>query len=130
MESYEEWEDRYYNKKIINVMDFFKKYQDILKKLEIDIKEGEYTYHEYELLKMDILWYYQDEEDNEYTKSIEEKGVLQLSINTFTQLAFSYINMKEAMILNDINENKNNKNAIHLLEVLFDKKENYINEYV
>jgi len=63
-------------------------------------------------------------------KKVEEKGALQLSINTFTQLAFSYINMKEAMILNDINENKNNKDAIHLLEVLFDKKENYINEYV
>ena len=53
-----------------------------------------------------------------------------MSINTFTQLAFSYINIKEAMILNDINENKNNQDAIHLLEVLFDKKENYINEYV
>jgi len=63
-------------------------------------------------------------------KKVEEKGALQLSINTFTQLAFSYINMKEAMILNDINENKNNQDAIHLLEVLFDKKENYINEYV
>ena len=63
-------------------------------------------------------------------RKVEEEGALQLSINTFTQLAFSYINMKEAMILNDINENKNNKDAIHLLEVLFDKKENYINEYV
>ena len=63
-------------------------------------------------------------------KNVDEECNLQLSINTFTQLAFSYINIKEAMILNDINENKYNKDAIHLLEVLFDKKENYINEYV
>ena len=55
MGAYEKWEDRYYNKKIINVMDYFKKYQEILKKLEIDIKEGEYTHHEYELLKMEIV---------------------------------------------------------------------------
>jgi hypothetical protein len=32
------------------------------------------------------------------------------------------------MILNDINEN--DQDAIRLLEILFDKKENYINEYV
>ena len=63
-------------------------------------------------------------------KNVNEKCNLQLSINTFTQLAFSYINIKEAMILNDINETENNKDAIRLLEVLFDKKENYINEYV
>ena len=67
---------------------------------------------------------------NTEVKNVNEKCNLQLSINTFTQLAFSYINIKEAMILNDINETENNKDAIRLLEVLFDKKENYINEYV
>ena len=61
-------------------------------------------------------------------KKVEENADLQLSINTFSQLAFSYINIKEAMILNDIN--KDNKEAIRLLDILFDKKENYINEYV
>ena len=95
MESYEEWEDRYYNKKIINVMDFFKKYQDILKRLEIDIKEGEYTRHEYELFKMDILWYYQDGEDDEYTKSIKEKGVLPYEYqNLINQINFIHYKYK------------------------------------
>lgn len=90
----DEREDKYYNKKIINVMNFFKNYQETLKKLGIDIKEGEYTRHEYELLKMDILWYYRDEEDNEYTKSIEEKGVLpyeyQNLINQINFIGYKY----------------------------------------
>lgn len=76
MESYEKWEDRYYNKKIINVKECYKDCLEVLKKLQIDVKEGEYTQHEYELFKMDVLSYYPDEQDNEYTKSISEKGVL------------------------------------------------------
>ena len=31
---------------------------------------------------------------------------------------------------NNINKNEKNKEAIHLFELLFKKKENYINEYV
>jgi len=34
------------------------------------------------------------------------------------------------MILNNINKNEKNKGAIDLFEILFNKKENYINEYV
>ena len=63
-------------------------------------------------------------------KKTNEKSNLDLSINTFSQLAFSYIDIKEAIILNNINKNEKNKEAIDLLEVLFIKKENYINQYV
>ena len=63
-------------------------------------------------------------------KKIKGECDLHLSINTFTQLAFSYIDIKEAMILNNINKNEKNKEAIDLFEILFNKKENYINEYV
>lgn len=48
-------------------------------------------------------------------------------INTITQLAFSYIDIDEALTIN----NKNiNDNTIKLLNEIFKKKENYINEYV
>ena len=63
-------------------------------------------------------------------KKIKGECDLHLSINTFTQLAFSYIDIKEAMILNNINKNEKNKEVIDLFEILFNKKENYINEYV
>lgn len=55
---------------------------------------------------------------------------LYLNINNFTQLAFSYVDIKDIMILNNINQDASNKDAIHLLKILFNKKENYINEYV
>ena len=63
-------------------------------------------------------------------KKIKGECNLHLSINTFTQLAFSYIDIKEAMILNNINKNEKNKEVLDLFELLFNKKENYINEYV
>lgn len=81
MVEYNEKEDKFYNKKIINVMNYFRDYIDILKKLEIYINEGEYTHYEYELFKREILWFYPDEQDNEDTKSIEEKGVEQEEFN-------------------------------------------------
>ena len=52
------------------------------------------------------------------------------TINTISQLAFSYINIKEALILNDIDENHINKDIIKLFNIIFEKKDNYINEYV
>jgi len=94
MVDYNEREHNYYNKKIINVMDFFKNYQEILKKLGIDIKEGKYTHYEYEIFKTEILWYYPDEQDEENTKSIDEKGVLtyefQNLINQINLIGYKY----------------------------------------
>ena len=52
------------------------------------------------------------------------------SINTITQLAFSYINIKEAFILNDIEDGNIKKEVIDLFNTIFEKKDNYINEYV
>ena len=49
-------------------------------------------------------------------KKIKGECDLHLSINTFTQLAFSYIDIKEAMILNNINKNEKNKEVIDLFE--------------
>ena len=52
---------------------------------------------------------------------------MEFNINTITQLAFSYINGKEAYLLNDLKENKK---VIEFLDLIFVKKENYINEYI
>lgn len=52
---------------------------------------------------------------------------VEFNINTITQLAFSYINGKEAYLLNDLKENKK---VIEFLDLIFVKKENYINEYI
>lgn len=52
---------------------------------------------------------------------------VEFDINTISQLAFSYINGKEAYLLNNLEENKK---VIKFLDLIFVKKENYINEYV
>lgn len=52
------------------------------------------------------------------------------SINTMTQLAFSYIDIEEALIINGTEIKDINPNVINLFKALFDKKENYINEYI
>ena len=52
---------------------------------------------------------------------------VEFNINTISQLAFSYINGKEAYLLNDLEENEK---VINFLDKVFIKKENYINEYV
>ena len=52
---------------------------------------------------------------------------VEFSINTISQLAFSYINGREAYLLNELEENKK---VIEFLDLIFTKKENYINEYV
>ena len=55
---------------------------------------------------------------------------IKLNINTLTQLAFSYIDIQEALILNNINEKNINKPLIDFLNTIFNKKDNYINEYI
>lgn len=52
---------------------------------------------------------------------------VEFNINTISQLAFSYINGKEAYLLNNLEENED---AIEFLDLIFNKKENYINEYI
>lgn len=52
---------------------------------------------------------------------------VEFDINTISQLAFSYISGKEAYLLNNLEENKE---VIKFLDLIFVKKENYINEYV
>ena len=52
---------------------------------------------------------------------------VEFDINTISQLSFSYINVDEAYLLNELEENEKAKEFLNLI---FDKKENYIDEYV
>lgn len=61
---------------------------------------------------------------------VEDDFKLQFSINIITQLIFSYIDVNESLMLSNIEENECNKKDIDLLKLIFNKKENYINEYI
>lgn len=52
---------------------------------------------------------------------------VEFDINTISQLVFSYINGKEAYLLNNLEENEK---VIEFLDLIFIRKENYINEYI
>lgn len=61
---------------------------------------------------------------------VEENYDIELDINSITQLAFSYLNMDEVFMINEIDENCLTEDKKMLLEVLFEKKQNYIDELV
>ncbi|MGL6106567.1 GNAT family N-acetyltransferase [Romboutsia sp.] len=61
---------------------------------------------------------------------VEENHDVMFNINTITQLAFSYIDTEEALILNDIDKTSTKENVIELFKTIFIKKDNYINEYI
>lgn len=66
--------------------------------------------------------------DEKGTEKIQEGFDIKLDINTLTQLAFSYIDVKEALFLNDIKGVS--EETIEVLNCIFSKKNNYINEYI
>lgn len=70
-------------------------------------------------------------EDNKVSaQETSEIADITLSINNISQLAFSYITLDQVLFLNNIEKNKKNKKAIDLLSGIFNKSNNYINEYV
>lgn len=58
----------------------------------------------------------------------QEDFDVKLDINTLTQLAFSYIDVNEAIFLNDIKDVS--EETLEILNCIFSKKNNYINEYI
>ena len=61
---------------------------------------------------------------------VEEDYDIELDINSITQLAFSYLNTDEILILNEIDESSLINTQKELLNVLFEKRINYIDELV
>ncbi len=79
---YEKWKEKYYNKKYIEIDKYLTELDfDALTKLGIRAKKKIYTEHEFEVLKMDLLAYYDDpeedlsEEEKQYQKSLENTNV-------------------------------------------------------
>ena len=61
---------------------------------------------------------------------VEEDCDIELNINSITQLAFSYLNTDEIFILNEIDESSLINTQKELLNALFEKRINYIDELV
>lgn len=64
------------------------------------------------------------------TKKSNKEADIILSINSLSQMAFSYTDINQILFLENINMTDRNSKAIALLSCIFNKKENYINEYV
>ena len=61
--SVEEWKERYYKFNYINVQKYFNDMDiNILKKLNVDLKDKKYTEYEFDILQQKVFKYYKDEE--------------------------------------------------------------------
>ena len=70
---YEKWKDKYYNKKYIEIEKYLTENDfDIFNKLGIKVEKKIYTEHDFEVLNMDLLEYYDDPEED---LSEEEKQI-------------------------------------------------------
>lgn len=79
---YEKWKDKYYNKKYIEIEKYLTEDDfDIFNKLGIKVEKKIYTEHDFEVLNMDLLAYYDDpeedlsEEEKQFQKSLDGTNV-------------------------------------------------------
>ena len=63
-------------------------------------------------------------------EKVKEGYDITFSINTISQLAFSYIDFNEALTLSNRDESQVRGEVINLFNLIFNKKDNYINEYI
>lgn len=78
--NYEEWKEKYYKDRTIDIMKYITKEDiELIRKLNIEVEKKIYTEHELEILEMDLLQYYKDNDINkeelEFTKNLEGTGV-------------------------------------------------------
>ncbi|MCW0599962.1 GNAT family N-acetyltransferase [Clostridioides difficile] len=66
--------------------------------------------------------------DKKGAEKPQEDFDIKLDISTLTQLSFSYIDVNEAIFLNDIKDVS--EETLETLNCIFSKKNNYINEYI
>lgn len=76
--NYEKWYEKYHNEEIIDIKKYFSIEElNIIMNLNVKIKEKIYTKYEFELLNLDLLQYYNEEdlakEDLEKTGVSEEE---------------------------------------------------------
>lgn len=73
--NYEEWNERYHNKKFIDLFMYFSQEQkELLKKFDITLEEKLYTEFEFDVIDEKLILFYKDEEemDEEELKECEE----------------------------------------------------------
>lgn len=70
---YEEWNDKYHNKKIIKLINYLNDDEiNILNKLGINIENREYTEYEFDILKQELNKYDNRFEIEEYDETIKK----------------------------------------------------------
>lgn len=87
--NYDEWNERYYNKEIIDIKKHLNDEDiEILHRLGIKTYDKIYTEYELEVLEMDLLAYYEDldeelsEEEKQYQKSLDGTNVTRERYNS------------------------------------------------
>lgn len=86
---YKKWKEKYYNKRYIEIEKYLTEFDfDILTKLRIKVEKKIYTEHEFEVMNMSLLEYYDDpeedlsEEEKQYQKSLEGTNVSKEDYNS------------------------------------------------
>lgn len=77
---YEKWSNEYHNEKVIDLKKYFTIEDfNLISKLKVKIKDKIYTKYEFEVLNIELLAYYKDEdstkEELEFLKDLEKTGV-------------------------------------------------------
>ena len=71
--NYEEWNDKYHNRKIINLIDYLNDNDmNILNKLGISVEDKEYTEYELDIIKQELNQYDDRFEIEEYDEKVKE----------------------------------------------------------
>ncbi len=74
---YNKWSDDYHNKKYVNILEFLSREDiEIIKKLNIDVKEKKYTKYELEVLYLELLRYYDEDIEQEELELIKPLGII------------------------------------------------------
>ena len=78
--NFKKWSEKYHNKEVVELKKYFTiENFNTISKLGIKIKDKIYTQYEFEVLSMDILAFYIDDdmtaEEIEFTKDLKETGV-------------------------------------------------------
>lgn len=87
---YELWKDRYYNKPVVNLKEYFTDEElEQLRKLGVIIKDKLYTEHEFELLDNQTIMYYKDDDmtpdELECCEDLESTGVTREQLNNLLE---------------------------------------------
>ncbi|HJJ04907.1 MAG TPA: hypothetical protein OIM45_03435 [Clostridiaceae bacterium] len=71
--NYEEWNDKYHNRKFINLIDYLNDNDmNILNKLGISVEDKEYTEYELDIIKQELNQYDDRFEIEEYDEKVKE----------------------------------------------------------